>query len=137
MTTDRLQTVESRLQLPLNPIADAPDDYKAFGLANFYGEVIGMLRLRFSDDTWRAFPYYGLAGMSFDPALGIELNFHSTLVRIRGRNLFQLFTLIGDHAVRWCWEADRAACLQTLETDALIEGIELGATKSLVSTSAT
>jgi len=129
MTTERLHAGEARLHLPMNPIADAPDEYKAFGLANFYGEVIGMLRLRFSDDTWRAFPYYGLGAMSYDPALGIELHFHSTLVRIRGRNLFQLFTLIGDHAVRWCWEADRAACLQTLETDSLVERIELGNAK--------
>jgi hypothetical protein len=129
MTTDRLHFTETRLQLPLNPLSDAPDVYAAFGLANFYGEVIGMLRIRFSDDTWRAFPYYCLGGMSYDPALGIELNFHSTLVRIRGRNLFQLFTLIGDHAVRWCWEADRAASLQSLETDPVIERIELGVTK--------
>ena len=50
MTTDRLHFTETRLQLPMNPIAHAPDEYKAFGLANFYGEVIGMLRLQFSDD---------------------------------------------------------------------------------------
>lgn len=129
MTTEKLHAAEARLHLPMNPIADAPDDYKAFGLANFYGEVIGMLRLRFSDDTWRAFPYYSLSAMSYDPALGIELNFHSTLVRIRGRNLFQLFTLIGDHAVRWCWEANRAASLQSLETDPVIEKIEFGGKK--------
>jgi hypothetical protein len=129
VSTERLHSAESRLQLPINPIADAPDEYKAFGLANFYGEVIGMLRLRSSDDTWRAFPYYSLGEMSFDAALGIELHFHSSIVRIRGRNLFQLFTLIGDHAVRWCWEANRAACLQTLEADPLIERIEFGAQK--------
>jgi hypothetical protein len=104
---------------------DAPDDYKAFGVANFYGEVISMLRLRFSDDSWRAFPYYGLSGMSYDPALGIELQFHSTIVRLRGRNLFPLFTLLGDHGVRWCWEGSRHVCLQMAESEPLIEAIEL------------
>ena len=134
MTTDRLSTSEPRLHLPVNPVADAPDVYAAFGVANYYGEVIGMLRFRFSDDTWRAFPYYGLGTMSYDPALGIELQFHSSLVRLRGRNLFSLFTLIGDHSVRWCWEADRAASLQSLETDPVIERIELGAAKGRAET---
>src|SRR5262245_55741641 len=129
MTADRIHPVEGHLRLPGNPISDAPDVYAAFGLANYFGEVIGMLRLRFSDDSWRAFPYYGLGMMSYDPASGIELNFHTTVVRIRGRNLFLLFTHLGDHAVRWCWEADRAACLQTVETDPLIERIELGSPK--------
>jgi hypothetical protein len=129
MTTDRLHSPDSRLELPASPTADTPDVYAAFGLANFYGEVIGMLRFRFSDDTWRAFPYYGLGAMSYDPALGIELNFHATLVRIRGRNLFPLFTLIGDHAVRWCWEADRAAWLHSLEAAPVIERIEVGANR--------
>jgi hypothetical protein len=129
MTTDRLHSSEPRLQLPMNPISDAPDDYSAFGVANYFGEVIGMIRFRFSDDTWRAFPYYSLGGMSYDPALGIELNFTTTTVRLRGRHLFPLFTQLGDHGVRWVWEADRAASLQVLETDPVIERIELGAAK--------
>ena len=126
MTTDRLHAADARLHLPTNPDGDAPSEYAAYGKANYYGEVIGMLRFRFADDTWRAYPYYHLGGMSYDPALGIELTFHSSLVRIRGRNLFLLFTLIGDHAVRWCWEANRAMCLQTPETAPMIDRIELG-----------
>jgi hypothetical protein len=130
MTTDRPLAADARLHLPTNPDADAPAEYAAYGLANYYGEVIGMLRLRFADDTWRAYPYYALGGMSYDPALGVELNFHSSLVRLRGRNLFQLFTLIGDHAVRWCWEADRAASLHAPETAPVIERIEFGGAAS-------
>ena len=128
MTTDRLAKADSPLHLPTPPAADAPDVYAAFGVANYYGEVIGMLRLRFADDTWRAFQYYALGGMAYDPALGIELQFQAAHVRLRGRNLFPLFTLIGDHAVRWCWEADRAACLQSPEAAPLVERIELGRT---------
>lgn len=127
MTTDRLRAADARLHLPASPGGDAPAEYAAYGLANYYGEVIGMLRFRFADDTWRAFPYYGLGGMAYDPALGIELWFHASLVRVRGRNLFQLFTLIGDHAVRWCWEADRAASLRVAEAAPVIDRIELGA----------
>ena len=126
MTADRPQTADARLQLPTSPVADTPTEYAAYGLANYYGEVIGMLRFRFADDTWRAFPYYGLGGLAYDPALGLELNFPTALVRVRGRNLFQLFTLVGDHAVRWCWEADRAASLQAREADPVIERIEFG-----------
>lgn len=126
MTADRSQTADGRLHLPASPVADAPAVYAAYGLANYYGEVIGMLRFRFADDTWRAFPYYALGGLAYDPALGLELSFTSVLVRVRGRNLFPLFTLVGDHAVRWCWEADRAASLQTREADPVIERIELG-----------
>jgi len=114
----------------VNSTGDAPDVYAAFGLANYYGEVIGMLRLRFRDDTWRALPYYGIASMSYDAALGIELSFATTLVRLRGRNLFPLFTHLGDHGVRWVWEADRAACLQSAETAPLIERIEIGAARN-------
>jgi hypothetical protein len=130
MTTDRLHPPDSRIQLQASPTTDIPDVYAAFGLANYYGEVIGMLRFRFADDTWRALPYYGLGAMSYDPSLGIELNFHATLVRIRGRNLFPLFTLIGDHAVRWCWEADRAESLQSLEVTPVIERIDFGTAKT-------
>jgi len=114
----------------MNSIGDAPDVYSAFGLANYYGEVIGMLRFRFHDDTWRALPYYSIASMSYDRALGIELAFTTTLVRIRGRNLFPLFTYLGDHGVRWVWQADRAAYLQTAEAAPVIERIEFGAAKT-------
>ena len=59
MTVERADLSEGRLQLPVNPVADAPDSYSAYGLSNYYGEVLTMLRLRFHDDTWRALPYYG------------------------------------------------------------------------------
>ena len=117
---------DDHLQLPVNPVADAPDAYSAFGLSNYYGEVLTMLRLRFHDDTWRALPYYGLAAMSYDPALGIELVFSSTAVRLHGRNLFPLFTMIGDQSVRWVWEADRANSLQVPESNTVIDCIEFG-----------
>jgi hypothetical protein len=109
MTADRPQPADPRLHLPTNPVADAPTEYAALGLANSHGGVVGVLRFRFADDTWRGFPYYGLGGLAYDPALGIELGFPAALVRVRGRNRFPLFTLVGDHAVRWCWEADRLA----------------------------
>lgn len=127
MTTERTLASEGPLQLPMNPVADAPDSYSAFGLSNYYGEVLTMLRLRFHDDTWRALPYYGLTSMSYDPALGIELVFSSTTVRLRGRNLFPLFTMIGDQSVRWVWEADRANSLQSAESMAVVDRIEIGA----------
>jgi hypothetical protein len=130
MTTERVQTSDVRLHLPVNPIGDAPDVYAAYGVANYYGELIGMLRFRFQDDSWRALPYYCLSSMAYDPTLGIELSFTTALIRLRGRNLFPLFTFIGDHGVRWVWEADRAASLQSLERDTVIERIELGAAKS-------
>ena len=130
MTLERANLSEGRLQLPVNPVADAPDSYSAFGLANYYGEVLTMLRLRFHDDTWRALPYYGLASMSYDPALGIELVFSVTTVRLLGRNLFPLFTTIGDQSVRWVWEADRANSLRTPETNTVIDRIEFGAGKN-------
>jgi len=130
MTADRTQSLEDRLHLPGNPVADAPDTYSAFGLTNYYGEVLTMLRLRFQDDSWRALPYYGLLSMSFDPALGIELIFSATTVRLRGRNLFPLFTQIGDQSVRWVWEADRANSLGTLESNTVIDRIEIGSLKN-------
>lgn len=117
------------MQLPGNPVVDAPDTYSAFGLSNYYGEMLTMLRLRFQDDSWRALPYYGLLSMSFDPAIGIELVFSATTVRLRGRNLFPLFTQIGDQSVRWIWEADRANSLRTLESNTVIDRIEFGAGK--------
>ena len=126
MTTERANLSEGRLQLPGNSLVDSPDSYSAFGLSNYYGEVLTMLRLRFHDDTWRALPYYGLASMSYDPALGIELVFSTTTVRLRGRNLFPLFTMIGDQSVRWVWEADRANSLRTPETNTVIDRIEFG-----------
>ena len=130
MTVERADLSEGRLQLPGNPVADAPDSYSAYGLSNYYGEVLTMLRLRFHDGTWRALPYYGLASMAYDPALGIELVFSITTVRLRGRNLFPLFTTIGDQSVRWVWEADRANSLRTLETNTVIDRIEIGAEKN-------
>ena len=130
MTLERANLSEGRLQLPVNPVADAPDSYSAFGLSNYYGEVLTMLRLRFHDDTWRALPYYGLASMSYDPALGIELIFSITTVRLRGRNLFPLFTMIGDQSVRWVWEADRVNSLRTPETNTVIDRIEFGVGKN-------
>lgn len=129
MSSDRIVTAENRLTPPVQPTPDAPGSYSAYGLSTYYGEVIGMLRLRFQDDTWRALPYYGLSSMSYEPALGIELSFAATLVRLRGRNLFPLFNLIGDHSVRWVWEADRAAYLQTPEAHSVIERIEYGVAK--------
>ena len=131
MTMERVQAPEGRLQMPSNPIADAPDIYSAFGVSSYYGEVLTMLRLRFHDGTWRAQPYYGLASMAYDPALGIELVFTTTTVMLRGRNLFPLFTLIGDHSVRWVWEADRANSLQAAEANPVIDRIELGAGKNI------
>jgi len=113
----------------MNPIADAPDVYAAFGLANYYGEVIGMLRFRFHDDTWRAWPYFSLSSLAYDPALGIEFTFPTTRIHLRGRNLFSLFTHLGDHAVRWVWEADRASSMHAAESAAVIERIELGGAK--------
>ena len=128
--TEREQSRDERLHLPGQRAPDAPDDYAAFGVANYYGEVLLMLRFRLSDDTWRAFPYYGLTSLHYDPALGIELDFTTTTVRIRGRHLFPLFAQLGDHAVRWVWEADRASTLQTPEANALIDRIEFGAAKT-------
>lgn len=93
-----------------------------------------MLRLRFADDTWRAYPYYTLGGMAYDPVLGIELTFHDSVVNLRGRNLFPLFTLIGDHAVRWCWEAGRSAWLQVPEHEPAIERLEIKAPKTKILT---
>jgi hypothetical protein len=126
MTEDRTDPGDGRLHMPGGPVADAPDVYTAFGLATHYGEVVTMLRLRFADDTWRAFPYYALAEAVYEPALGVELQFHAAVVCLRGRNLFPLFTRIADHAVRWCWEADRAACLLAPESAPLVERIEVG-----------
>ena len=88
MTAERVHPADARLHLPVDPAADAPDAYPAFGLATYYGEVIAMLRFRLADDSWWAYPYYALGEMSYDPALGIELQFHSSVVCIRGRNLF-------------------------------------------------
>ncbi len=126
MSEDRAHFLDERIRLPANPADDAPDSYSAFGLSNYYGEVLTMLRLRFRDGTWRALPYYGLCSMAYDPALGIELVFSSTAVRLRGRNLFPLFTQIGDQSVRWVWEADRADTLLVPESITVIERIEIG-----------
>ena len=130
MTKDRTHLHEERIQLPANPAEDAPDSYSAFGLSNYYGEVLTMLRLRYHDGTWRALPYYGLYSILYDPALGIELVFSNTTVRLRGRNLVPLFTQIGDQSVRWVWEADRANSLRTLEANTVIDRIEIGAGKN-------
>jgi hypothetical protein len=126
MTVDGTSPGDSGLHLPCGAASDAPEVYAAFGLAAHYGEVVAMLRLRSADDTWRAFPYYALAEVGYEPALGVELQFHSAVVCLRGRNLFPLFTQLADHAVRWCWEADRAARLLTPESAPLIERIEVG-----------
>ena len=126
MTADSTSSINSGLHLPGGAVADAPDAYAAFGLATHFGEVVAMLRLRFADDSWRAFPYFALAELAYEPALGIELQFHTTVVCLRGRNLFPLFSRVADHAVRWCWEADRATCLLTPESTPLIERMEVG-----------
>ncbi len=118
--------IDTHLSLPVQPNADLSDVYAAYGVATHFGEVISMLRIRLQDDTWRAFPYYGLTSIAYDPTLGIDLVFVTTTVRIKGRNLFPLFSLLSDHAVRWVWEADRANWLQTPEASTVIERIELG-----------
>ncbi len=126
MTAERTPPADAGLHPPRHPPADAPEVYAAFGIATYFGEPIPMLKLRFADDTWRAFAYFGLGVITYDPATGIELQFHTATVRLRGRNLFPLFTQLADHAVRWCWEADRAACLLTPEFAPMIERIEVG-----------
>lgn len=130
MTTERIQPTNQSLQVPFKPHADCPEEYCAFGMSQFYGEVISMLRFRFQDDTWRCLPYYSLLSMGYDPNLGIELTFSTAHVYIRGRNLFQLFSLIGDHGVRWVWEASRAEYLQADESAPVIESIEFGIPKN-------
>ncbi len=130
MTTERLEAPNNPLRLPVHPHTDCPDDYSAFGMSQYYGEIISMLRFRFQDDTWRCLPYYSLLSLNFDPNLGIELTFPNAHVSIRGRNLFDLFSKIGDHGVRWVWEASRAEYLQADESAPVIESIEFGIPKN-------
>jgi len=130
VTTERIQTSETRLNLPINPIADAPNVYAAFWRIELLRRSHSAIALSFSRRHLAGIPYYCLLSMAYDPTLGIELSFSSANVRLRGRNLFQLFTILGDHGARWVWEADRAASLQTAERDTVIEQIEIGVAKN-------
>lgn len=127
MTTDQDEGAVSLR--PPTATADAPEVYAAYGVAGYYGEVIPLLRLRLADGGWRAFAYYGLGEAAYDPALGIELTFQAAVVCLRGRNLLPLYSLVCDHAVRWVWEADRAADLGSAESDTVVVRIEVGGPK--------
>ncbi|MFO0847166.1 MAG: hypothetical protein U0871_01215 [Gemmataceae bacterium] len=127
MTADPVSAPEPPLPpLPSGPHAICTDGYVAFATADRYGEVIPMLRLRFRDGSWRAYPYLELTTAAYDPALGIELEFEAARVCLRGRHLLPLFALLADHAIRWCWEADRAAWLSAPDHEPAIERIEVG-----------
>jgi hypothetical protein len=100
-------TAGPHLHLPAQPDADRPTEYAAYGVATHFVEVISMRRLRFADDTWRAFPYHGLTGLHYDPGLGIELAFVTTTIRLTGRNLFPLIPLLSGRGVRSPLDAPR------------------------------
>jgi hypothetical protein len=68
---------------------DACDDLEAFGCLRGLKERALMLDLRLRNGNREVFPYSLLERVSFDPSLGLQLQFLGAKVLLQGRNLTQ------------------------------------------------
>lgn len=114
------------------PEEEALDNLGAFGLLRGVKERAIMLECRHANGNSNALNYSLLSYASFDPSVGIILQFGSVKVRITGDHLnsevrpnVRLYESLLRHRVPWIKEADRHE-LQTAKPGAvLIDGIEL------------
>ena len=95
------------------------DDLGAFGLLRGAQDRSLMLELRLANGNSVAFSYSYLVQATFDPSVGMILQFGGKRVTIAGSNLnaeirpgIRLFEAMLRHRVPWVLEADRATSLR-------------------------
>jgi hypothetical protein len=101
-------------------------EYSAFGLEEYFGEVLPTLSFRLKDGRQFAKPYHRLDEVSFDPSHGVGLEYPDVAITLRGRNLAPLYVLICAYKVRWVQEAGRALTLLVPESETVVEAITRG-----------
>jgi hypothetical protein len=106
-----------------------PGHYRAYGLAETFGQYLAMLELRFRTGNRSAFAYHLLGRVEFDPSAGMTLSFPDATVTFRGRNLGPLFTAVRQQQAVWVWEADRAVAELAPDAAALVETIAVEAAR--------
>jgi hypothetical protein len=110
----------------------AIEDYGAFGWLSNPNERPIMLEIRHANGNITALCYALLESAEFKPSLGITLNFSATSVKLVGRNLNEearpgtrLFEGIARHRVLWIQEGSDDSSRDSLETDVVIEEVEV------------
>ena len=108
------------------------DDLGAFGLLRGVQDRSLMLELRLANGNSVAFSYSYLVQATFDPSVGMILQFGGKRVTIAGSNLnaeirpgIRLFEAMLRHRVPWVREADRATSLRAPQGSVLIDSIDV------------
>lgn len=110
----------------------ALDDLGAFGLLRGVQDRSLMLELRLANGNSMAFNYNYLVQATFDPSVGMILQFGGKQVTISGSNLnaeirpnVRLYQAILRHRVSWVQEADRATSLRAPQGSVVVDTIEI------------
>lgn len=108
------------------------DDLGAFGLLRGVQDRSLMLELRMANGNSVAFNYSYLVQATFDPSVGMILQFGGKRVTIAGSNLnaeirpgIRLYEAMLRHRVPWVREADRATSLRAPQGSVVIDHIEV------------
>lgn len=100
--------------------------YQPYGTEDYFGEDFRTLTFRLKDGRQFAKPYLWLGEISFDPAIGITLEYSDKVVSLAGRHLAQLYRHLCDYKVHWIQEADRPTGLLIPEHATVVETISYG-----------
>jgi hypothetical protein len=108
------------------------DDLGAFGLLRGVQDRSLMLELRMANGNSVAFSYSYLVQATFDPSVGMILQFGGKRVTIAGSNLnaeirpgIRLYEAILRHRVPWVREADRATSLRAPQGSVVIDHVQV------------
>jgi len=115
----------------IEPDAEEPDDYGAFGWLRGVRDKAIMLELRKKDGSVRAFGYAWLQEVDLDPSREITLCLPGGKIKVIGRNLnkehkpnIRLFQGIVRHKVPFIQEADEIMIMKASDGETVIERIE-------------
>ena len=100
------------------------EHYQAYGLDDYFGEVLNTVVFHQKDGSQFAKPYYRLDDLDYDPTNGIWLSFTGSIVTVCGRNLFPLFTALCDFKVRWIREAVHPTALLVPDLGTVVEAVK-------------
>lgn len=113
-----------------NVAEDGPEDLGSFGWLRGIRDRAVMLELRHKDGSVTAFGYAWLRKATFDPSVGITLDFSGEKVTISGRNLdaelrprVRLLSGILRQRVTWIQEADGPTSLEAPPQAVVVERI--------------
>lgn len=114
------------------PEEEALDNLGAFGLLRGVKERSIMLECRHANGNSNALSYALLSYASFDPSVGIILQFGGVKVRITGDHLnsevrpnVRLYESLLRHRIPWIKEADRHELQSAIPGAVLIDGIDI------------